>query len=115
IAERAGGDLDRGDGPLATNVRDMTDRGPASGPQVQHGSGGMEAPNAAPGSQIGRELASIRIPSTVLHTAFAGEALPVHGHPGNQVPGQEPRAIGVDALPFRRPDVHPIDRWYGLY
>jgi len=36
-----------------------------------------------------------------LSAAPSDETFPVHDRPGDEIPGEEPRPIGIDALPFR--------------
>src|SRR5437867_7826184 len=65
-----------------------------------------EGPHAASSLQVRGELAPVRVPPTIFDIAGLDEPLPIYRGARDQIAGQEPRTLGVDALPLRRPDRH---------
>src|SRR3989442_5943920 len=78
----------------------------APGAQVQDVGRFGEGPYAASSLQVRGELAPVRIPPTVFYIAGPDEPLPIYRGAGDKIASQEPRTLGVDALPLRRPHRH---------
>src|SRR5438876_794492 len=84
----------------------MTRGRAAPGAQVQDVGRFGEGPYAASSLQVRGELAPVRVPPTVFDIAGTDESLAVHRGARDEIASQEPRSLGVDALPLRRPDRH---------
>src|SRR5256712_8127549 len=78
----------------------------APGAQVQDVGRFGEGPYAASSLQVRGELAPVRVPATVFDVAGTDESLAVHRGARDEIASQEPRSLGVDALPLRRLDRH---------
>src|SRR5256712_11377224 len=78
----------------------------APGAQVQDVGRFGEGPYAASSLQVRGELTPVRVPPTVFDIAGPDEPLAIHRGAGDEIAGQEPRTLGVDALPLRRLDRH---------
>src|SRR5437867_575674 len=99
-------DFDRGDRAVRADVRDMARGRPASRAQVEDGRAKADRPYATPSLQIRRELAPVRVPPTELSVAPSDETLAVHDGTGDEIPGEEPRPVDIDAFPLRRSHRH---------
>src|SRR2546430_5623633 len=99
-------DFDRGDRAVRADVRDMARGRPASRAQVEDGRAKADRPYATPSLQIRRELAPVRLPPTELSVAPSDETLAVHDGTGDEIPGEEPRPVDIDAFPLRRSHRH---------
>ena len=69
------------------------------------GNGGAPVPDGALLVE-GERIRAVGPRSDVERTLRADEAFRVDDGPGHEIPGEEPRAVRIDALPFRGPYRH---------
>ena len=109
LLERASGDLDGVDRLLPAHVRDMADRRPLRGPEVQDVRVRLEGEHRGAALEERGELAPTGVPLAVLLVPLADEALAVHRHARDRVSRVQPLRVREDVG-----DVGPMDLRHDL-